>query len=344
MSSTVILCLFLVSQGAAATDADQAMEQIATDYLNDIATFGPIGATTVGDHRRDHDLDDLSAAGRNKYLKAMNDYSNRLGQLDWDQLSRENQIDAAILKNEVASGSFATKTLQEWAWNPMYYVDRSGSALYGLMARDFAPIDKRLMSAASRLEKLPALFMQARSELQPDRIPKIHAETAVAQNKGVLSIIEQMIVPELGSLTAKQRARMDATIEAATLAVAEQQEWLEHELLPRATGDFRIGAELFDKKLAYTLNSALTRKEIMARAENEYTSVRDQMYEISKGVYAQQHPYSTFPDSPDDAFKQVIIRAALEQAYRQLPDPDRLVAPAKDFMPQATDFGSQVFR
>ena len=338
MSSTIILCLFLVSQSATATDADQAMEQIATDYLNDIVTFGPIGATSIGDHRRDHELDDLSAAGRKNHLEAMNDYGKRLRQLDWDQLSRENQIDAAILNNEVASSIFATKTLQEWAWNPMYYVNRSGSALYGLMARDFAPIDKRLMSAASRLEKLPEMFRQARSELQPERVPKIHAETAVAQNKGVLSIIEQMIVPELNSLTADQRVRMDAAIESATLAVAEQQEWLEQELLPRAAGDFRIGAELFDEKLSYTLNSALTRKDIMERAENEYTSVRDQMYEISKGVYAEQHPYSTFPDSPDEAFKQAIIRAALEQAYRQLPDPDGIVEIANEYMQQATDF------
>ena len=338
MSSTIILCLFLVSQSATATDADQAMEQIATDYLNDIATFGPIGATSIGDHRRDHELDDLSAVGRRNYLKAMNDYGERLGRLDWDQLSRENQIDAAILNNKVASSIFATKTLQEWAWNPMYYVNRSGSALYGLMARDFAPVDERLMSAASRLEKLPEMFAQARSELQPERVPKIHAETAVAQNKGVLSIIEQMIVPELNSLTADQRVRMDAAIESATLAVAEQQEWLEQELLPRAAGDFRIGAKSFDEKLSYTLNSPLTRKDIMERAENEYTSVRDQMYEISKGVYAEQHPYSTFPDSPDDAFKQVIIRAALEQAYRQLPDPDGIVEIANEFMQQATDF------
>ena len=47
--------------------------------------------------------------------------------------------------------------------------------------------------------------------------------------------------------------------------------------LPRAAGEFRIGAELFDRKLAFALDSPLGRREVVARAEAEYESVRNQM-------------------------------------------------------------------
>jgi uncharacterized protein (DUF885 family) len=113
---------------------------------------------------------------------------------------------------------------------------------------------------------------------------------------------------------------------------------LEQDLLPQAAGEFRIGAALYDKKLAFALDSPLGRKEIKARAESEYEAVRNQMYEIAKEVYLRAHPYTSFPDSPDESYKQVIIRAALEQAYQQLPPPDGIVEVAKQQLQQAIDF------
>jgi len=139
-------------------------------------------------------------------------------------------------------------------------------------------------------------------------------------------------------LTPATRARLLAAIETAKDAVAVHQTWLEEELLPKAAGDFRVGAELYDRKLAFALNSPLSRKEIKARAENEYESVRNQMYEVAKEVYLQSHPLTTFPDTADESYKQVIIRAALEKAYQQLPPRDGIVDVARQQLQQVTDF------
>ena len=56
---------------------------------------------------------------------------------------------------------------------------------------------------------------------------------------------------------------------------------------------------MYDKKLAADLNSALTRPQIMARAQAELQRVRGEMYELSKGVYQRQYPFTRFPDQPD---------------------------------------------
>ncbi len=207
----------------------------------------------------------------------------------------------------------------------MHYVNLSGSAIYGLMARDFAPIETRLISVTSRLEQLPRFLRQARSSMEPARVPKIHAETAVEQNRGLVSIIETMVVPAMDALAADQRQRLEKAIEIAKDAVAEHQTWLEEDLLPRANGEFRIGAERYDAKLAFTLNSSLSRKEITEKAEAEYELVRQQMYDVAREVYVRKHPYTAFPDNPDEAYKQAIIRAALEEAYKKLPPPDGIV-------------------
>ncbi len=335
---TILAITLLSLDAVAASTADEAFEVLAEQFIDDLATFSPVNATAIGDHRADDQLDDVSAAARASRADKYRDYLALLAAIDRDELSRANQVDAEMLRNELESNLWSLETLQEWAWNPLYYVNISGSAIYTLLARDFAPIEARLVSAAARLEQMPRFLEQARAAIEPARVPKIHAETAIKQNPGLGSIIDTMILPELGSVSDATRQRLEAAIETARNAVADHQTWLEEELLPRAAGDFRIGGQLYDTKLAFALNSPLSRKEIKARAETEYEAVRNQMYETAKKVYAADYPYTAFPDSPDEAYKQVIIRAALEKAYQKLPPRDGIIDVAKQQLQQATDF------
>ncbi len=321
-----------------AWSSDEAFESLADKFVNDIPSFSPVAATWIGDHRRDADLDDVDADARDNLLASLSGYREALEAIDRDELTLANQIDYELLSSDIAARTWSLQELQEWAWNPLYYVNTAGSSIYNLVARDFAPLEERLGNAAARLEQFPRFLAQARSSLVPERVPKIHAETAVAQNLGVVSIIENMIVPELDSLAPDTRERLEAAIEVARDALAEHQTWLEEELLPRANGDFRIGADKYDTKLAFALNSPLSRKEVTARAWREYDAVRNEMYEVARTVYSARHPYTEYPDQPDEAYKQAIIRAALEEAYAKLPPRDGLVDLAKQYLQQAIDF------
>jgi len=322
----------------AQSDADSAFERVAAAFVNDLPALSPVNATLSGDHRQDGTLDQVDSDGRAATVRLYEKHLAALQSIEWQALSRANQVDADLLLNEIESRLWRLVSLQEWAWNPLIYVDLSGSAIYALMARDFAPLSERLVSAASRLEQMPRFLAQARAALEPRRVPKIHAETAVQQNPGLDSIIETMIVPHLGTATGEFKFQLQAAIATARNAVAEHQAWLEEELLPKAAGNFRIGAALFDTKLAFTLNSPLSRRDIRTRAENEYVAVRDQMYQIAKSLYAEQYPFTSFPDNPDEAYKQVIIRTALEKAYQQLPEPSGIVTVAQEYLQQTTDF------
>ncbi len=334
--TTFLLCLGSIATADTATD--NAFENLADEYISDLTNFSPAFATYIGDHSADGQLDDVDAASRARGRALLVQYIDALGALDKVQLSRANQIDAEILMNQLQSDLWSQDELQEWAWNPLYYINISGGAIYGLVARDFAPIETRLRSVASRLKQIPRFLEQSRASIDPERVPKIHAETAVKQNPGLTSIIDTMIVPEMSALSAADQEALNAAIEIAKNAVADHQTWLEEELLPKAAGNFRIGADLFDTKLAFALNSPLGRKEITTRAEQEYENVRNEMYEVSKTVYSKKHPHTAFPDNPDEAYKQAIIRAALEDAYQELPPRDGIVAVAKQQLQQAIDF------
>ncbi len=340
MNRFVLFLVFLHfgSVVSAATATDEAFQNLADEYISDLTNFSPVSATSVGDHSADDKLDNVDAAARAGNRSLLMEYIAALEVLDRDNLSPANQVDAEILMNQLKSDLWSLNELQEWAWNPLYYTGLSGGSIYALVARDFAPIENRLRNVTARLLQIPRFLEQSRDALQPERVPKIHAETAIRQNPGLISIIDDLIVPEMGALPAEEQAQLLAAIETARDAVADHQTWLEEELLPRAAGNFRIGAALYDTKLAFALSSPLSRREITARAEQEYETVRNEMYQVAKTVYLEKHPYTSFPDNPEEAYKQTIIRAALEQAYSVLPPRDGIVDIAKQQLQQAIDF------
>lgn len=323
---------------APAQTADARFQAIANEWLDGWMRLNPVAATQLGDHRFDDKVDDLSAAGRQQLVDFSQRLLARLDGIDRTQLSRENQVDAAILRNQLQSDIWNMQTFQSWAWDPQVYSGLAGGAIYNLMAREFAPMPQRLKSATVRMEQIPALFAQMRANLDPARVPLIHAQTVAKQNAGVLQLVDEFITPNAGQLTGADRARLDAAVATLRKAVAEQQDWLDRTLVPNARGDFRIGRELYDQKLKFALMSSLSREEIGNRARTELARVRGEMYGIARQVLKGRKGAPPLPAEPTDEQRQKAIEAALELAYREHPTREGVVDAAKAALAQATAF------
>ena len=326
------------SQQAGDAAVDAAFADLSKRAMDTWMQLSPVSATQIGDPRYDSALDDLRAAGQQKTVAA---YKARLGELDKIEvakLGRENQVDAAILRNQLQSEIWNAEVLQSGKWDPQLYNGIAGSAIYGLMAREFAPLPERLKAATARMEKLPAIFAQARENLDPARVPKIHAETVAKQNKGILSIVDTFITPHIGELPQADQQRLQAAIDGLKKAVDEQQTWLDKTLVPNAKGDFRIGAEKYDQKLKFALSSSLSRQEIGERARAELKRVREDMYGIAQTVLKDKPGAPEMPAQPTDEQQQKAIEAALELAYADKPARDKVVDDAKAALEQSTAF------
>ena len=324
--------------GETASQADAAFAALSQEWLDGWLRLNPVAATQVGDHRFDAEIDDLGATGRQAGIDFNRAILARLDAIDTAALSRRNQVDALILRNQVRGDLWSSETLQGWAWDPQGYSGLAGGAIYGLMAREFAPMPQRLRSATARMQKIPALFAQMRENLDPARVPKIHAETVAKQNSGLLALVDQFITPNAGQLSGDDRKQLDDAVATLREAVAEQQAWLDNTLVPNAKGDFRIGAEMYDQKLKFSLNSALSREEIKQRAEAELKRVRDEMYGIARTVLEGKAAAPQMPDAPSDDQRQAAIEAALELAYADRPARDGVVDAAKQALADATAF------
>jgi uncharacterized protein (DUF885 family) len=318
--------------------ADAAFADLSKRWLDGYLKLSPVSATGIGDHRFDSELDDLSKAGRDAGVAFDREMLKALDGIAVASLSREYQIDAKILRNQLEYDLWSTETLQSWAWDPQVYNGLAGGAIYSLMAREFAPMPERLKSATARMEKIPGLFAQMRENLDPARVPKIHAETVAKQNAGVTSLVDEFIVPHLAELSGADRERADKAIAALRAAVKDNQQWLDKTLVPNAKGDFRLGAELYDKKLAFALNSPLSRQEIRSRAEAELKRVREEMYQIARTVLKDKKDAPPLPEAPSADEQQAAIQAALEITYADRPARDKVVETAKAATERATAF------
>jgi uncharacterized protein (DUF885 family) len=307
-------------------------------YLDGLGRLSPVYATQLGDHRYDADIPDMSAAGRAARLAFSRDMLARLGAVERAALTPDQQVDAALLENALRYDVWDVETLQSWAWDPQGYNDVAGSALYGLAARDFAPWPVRLRAATARMEKLPALLAQARASLVPARVPAIHAETVARQNGGIVEIVDGMLAPHLSELPAAEQARFRAAATKLRAAVATHQTWLDKTLVPNAKGDFRLGAKLYDQKLAFALISPLSRAEIKRRAEAALADTRGQMYAVARAALAGKAGAPATPESPTPAQQQAAIEAALELSYQHRPQREAVIPTAEAALARATAF------
>ncbi len=318
--------------------ADTAFAALSQRWLDGYLALNPVQATQQGDHRFDTEVDDLDAAGREKALAFAKGMLGELEAIDTTALSRENQIDAAILRNQLQADVWATETLQSWAWDPLLYNGIASGAIYNTMAREFAPLPERLKSVTVRMEKIPQVFAQARENLDPARVPAIHAQIVAGQHKGLEALLQEFILPNADQLQGQERARLDAAVASLRKAAAEHQTWLDTTLVPNAKGDFRVGAEIYDRKLQFALMSSLSRQDIATRAEAEIESVRGKMYAIARTVLKNRGDAPPLPDAPSADQQQKAIEAALELAYAERPSRDSVVEDAKKTLAMATDF------
>src|ERR1700678_858537 len=134
--------------GHAAAAGDE-LRRLADEYVDDLARRHPDTATELGDHRFDELLPDHSEAALTDERRFLDGLAARLTDLDVAALEPELRVDAALMAGDVARRLFEIEELREHTWNPL--LANPGSAIYMLLAREYAPLPERLHSLAGRL-------------------------------------------------------------------------------------------------------------------------------------------------------------------------------------------------
>jgi uncharacterized protein (DUF885 family) len=325
-----LLAVSFLSSCSVAHNEDLEFEAFAKEYLNKLFEKNPELATSLGEHRYDDRLSDYSQSGIQAQVQFQRQSLERLGQIEAPKLSAVNRIDFVILQQQIQSALFQLENLREHEWNPLFY--NVGNAIYGLTAREFAPLKDRLRSVKARLRAMPAVLEAARMNLRNP--PRMHTETAILQNKGNVSLVREELktyldkVPEMIPEFASVQAQVIAAFESYGV-------WLEKELLPKSNGNFRIGENKFRDKLRYTLDSDLSLEEILQRAQSDLQKTQDELYATARSLSKKEAA------AADPEEKRKVIKAALDSLAESRPVNETIVALAKANLAEVTEFVRQ---
>ncbi len=294
-----------------------AMDFSATvdTLLDEYFRLQPADATELGEHAYDHHWPDLTDAGHAAWSQWLAEAEARVQAFDASALSPDEAIDRRILLENLAAMRFAADELREVEWNAMVYVYLFGSAIFTMLAREYAPITERLNALASRLRGLPVALDGARDALSKEGgrpVSHFHAEKAVERMAGVADLVGLAVVEAQACDDAGVLAEVQVAAGVATEAINAWTEWLRDELLPTVDGDFRLGPELYAAKFRHSLKTAVTPTELEAMAVAEYDATRGEMTRIARSIWTDWMRDAAPPESDDEAVRSVLDAIAVD--------------------------------
>jgi len=250
-TATLALGVCMSTTLAQAADAHQKFVQLADDYFDQVYFhYAPTAGTLAGYHQYDTQLENLSRASIDAEIAALKDFEKRVEAVPEAPLDQTTRGDRALVLNSIESQLLTLETIRPWEKNPDNYSSTCASAAFALMERKFASPDERLRSLIARERQMPALFVAARANLKNP--PRIFTEIAIEQLPDIVSFFSHDVPLAFAEVKDPALLAEFQQSNAAVIAgLKDYQAWLKSDVLPRSGGDFRIGADAFQKKLAY---------------------------------------------------------------------------------------------
>ena len=278
---------------AASTQAPQsaAFSTFVDQYLNDFARRHPSIAAGNGLHMFDGTLDDFSAGAIVREIAELKATRTKLRRFPAISLTPDERVDQRILDGVIDGWLLEQETLQNWKRNPMVYAAALSDGVHNLMTMETAPAPDRMRQIISKLRSLPAFLEAARTNIVNP--PRLFAERGVVMMKGASAMLANDVALAFSSQrnTPLGDSLTRALVTAKPLVDAYAM-YLEREVVPKASGDFIVGAAAVARRYASEELTSLPLAAMVQLGEKELiakqTAFREAAGRLSPGKNAQE--------------------------------------------------------
>ena len=301
--------------------AASPVQTLSKQYLEGLFRARPHLATYMGVHSEDGRMMDLDPPAITQRTRELNVLAAEVKKLDLDKLSRDDRADARILADGIALELLYLTDIREWTWDarledsfpfydPREYV---ASRLAELIHGTFAPESQRAKWVTAQLRALPHhLSMKQSSLITPE---PVRLAQAVKDNKGRIAFFDT----ELKTFTAKYPDAEKARVEAVK-ALEGYQQFLATFPAAKATRDWRLGKELYDRKFPLALQTDVTPAQLQKAAEAAFQTERGKLYATARGLHVELWPKDPAPTESAPAAEQArVIRRVLDEISKNHP-------------------------
>ncbi|HYY13257.1 MAG TPA: DUF885 domain-containing protein [Chthoniobacterales bacterium] len=274
----VLLALLLpLASHFAVVISDSEYEAVAEEYIKGYFNARPLQGTALGLHEYDGKISDYSRLALDAELARLRRFDDRLKKFEPAKLSQRQSIDLRILQAAIKKELFQIQDMSLFERNPMVYARAADVNVY--IKRNFAPLEDRVRSIIAIESQVPNIMIAARTNLS-EVLPKPYIELAIQIARGSADFLKKNLVAALADLKNEQlRGEFQETNRKAAAALMDYAAWLEREKLPKASPEFAIGEEKFQRLLAETELVDLTPEQVleigMAQLKNEQTAFSD---------------------------------------------------------------------
>ena len=261
---------------------DAEYEAVAEEFLKGYFTARPLLATSMGLHEYDGKITDYSRLALDAELFRLKKFDDRLQKFELSKLSQRQSIDLRILQAAIRGEIFQREAMLIYERNPIVYARAADVNVY--IKRNFAPLDDRVHNIIAIESQVPNIVIAAKTNLD-QALPKPYVELAIKIAKGSADFLRKDLVEAVADLKdERQRADFLESNRKAAGALADYAGWLERERLPKATDDFALGEEKFQRMLRETELVDLPPEKIleigMAQLEKEQKAFADAAQKI----------------------------------------------------------------
>jgi uncharacterized protein (DUF885 family) len=334
---TTILALGAGIISTPAQDMDKKLNAFFRDYLETEFRDQPLEATRLGDHRFDSRLDDLShQAIEARRVRDVETLAVLPQRIEYTQLSRNSQIDYEIFRQDLTRSIWLAENLHPYEEDPRVYGGYLSDSVYLLLTQSTLPKETNIANCLARMELIPRVVASAKDNLRHPARPLL--ETAIRQNRGSIAFYEKDLFEFAGKTP--QLAALKASAQRVAACLKDYQTFLEKDLLPRATGDWRLGRDKFYRKLELDLDANLTADQVLADAQAEFERVQRDMYVVARQLWSGYYPGRALP--PDDAAgRRETIQKALDRIAQEHGRPENLTRDVRKAVVQIKRFISE---
>ncbi|MFL5276330.1 MAG: DUF885 domain-containing protein [Myxococcales bacterium] len=251
-----------------ATTTLTALNQNGVGYLG-----GPIYATSIGDHRFDEKLDDLSPGALAAVVATMRGLRDELDRIPAKELQGEDALSYEILREQLRDAAASDICKME-----LWLVDAQNGPQTQLAQTAQGYRDPKALQA--RLSQAPGYFAQI-----ADNLRRGLAQGLVSSRANVMRVIDQ-----LDSLLNAAPSPFGPDASAVLPALATFRDFLHDEILPKSRPDDRLGIwALPDGPDCYTFlvrrhtGSTRAPEELHQLGLDQLRSIEDEARKIARG-------------------------------------------------------------
>jgi uncharacterized protein (DUF885 family) len=271
-----LMCNPARSAAAPAASADALVQEFVYQSLE----LSPVAASAAGYHvhdgvRLDGIWDDYSASGINKTRTFNRQVLHRVEALQHAGLDAERQADLDMISDAVNLELLELDRIQDFRHNPTGYVELIGNGLYTPFVLNYAPIEVRFQDLIDRLQRLPVLVAQARSNLVD--APEVWNRVAREENDGNIELVDKTLREQA---PAALRAAYAAAAGPALQSLKDFNGYLATKLADK-TSDWRLGKDNYERKCRYTLHTGRTPAQLLTAAEADLAATRAEMARLA---------------------------------------------------------------